>query len=225
MIPWPLGGKRLELGTDPVVPSQCRATAVDSRVAARPGSRTVSHPGGGRSELHRADGLRGRCLARLGCRGRFQRRRRSRPRSRQLRLRQRLRVVRRRRRDIRPRDQPRRRHQSRLGRGRRLQRRLGPRPRGVCQSQRTASTSWCGWETGGTFGLADFHDAGTNPSSVAVGDFDGDSNLDLVVANRGSDDVSVLLGDGAGDFGPATAFAAGGGPGTSPSGTSMGTAI
>ena len=71
---------------------------------------------------------------------------------------------------------------------------------------------WLG-NTGGTFGLADFHDAGTNPSSVAVGDFDGDSNLDLVVANRGSDDVSVLLGDGAGDFGPATAFAAGGGPG------------
>jgi hypothetical protein len=46
---------------------------------------------------------------------------------------------------------------------------------------------------------------------VAVGDFNRDSNPDLAVANL-SNTVSVLLGDGTGDFGPATDFVAGGGP-------------
>lgn len=51
-------------------------------------------------------------------------------------------------------------------------------------------------------GKGDFNSAidrpvGTNPVSVAVGDFNGDTMLDLAVANLGSNDVSVLLG---GDF-------------------------
>ena len=50
---------------------------------------------------------------------------------------------------------------------------------------------------------------GGNPLSVAMSDLDGDSSLDLVTANLGSDDVSVLLGDGAGSFGGLTDFAAG----------------
>jgi hypothetical protein len=44
------------------------------------------------------------------------------------------------------------------------------------------------------------------PVSVAVGDFNGDGNADLAVANAHSNDVSVLLGDGQGGFGPATNF-------------------
>jgi hypothetical protein len=44
---------------------------------------------------------------------------------------------------------------------------------------------------------------------VAVGDFNGDGKLDLAVANENSHNVSVLLGNGSGGFGPATNFAAG----------------
>src|SRR5208337_3373548 len=55
---------------------------------------------------------------------------------------------------------------------------------------------------------------GSVPSSVAVGDFNGVGNLDLAVANHGSNNVSVLLGDGTGGFSPATGspYAAGTGP-------------
>ena len=42
--------------------------------------------------------------------------------------------------------------------------------------------------------------AGTNPTSVAAGDFNGDGKLDLVVANGGSGNVSILLGNGDGTF-------------------------
>lgn len=54
--------------------------------------------------------------------------------------------------------------------------------------------------------------AGEVPFSVAVGDLDGDAIADLAVANDFSDDVSVLLGNGAGGFGPATSVPAGSGP-------------
>ena len=47
---------------------------------------------------------------------------------------------------------------------------------------------------------------GQDPASVAVGDFNGDSHLDLVAANASSGTVSVLLGDGTGGFGAATDF-------------------
>jgi FG-GAP-like repeat len=40
-----------------------------------------------------------------------------------------------------------------------------------------------------------------HPNSAAVGDFNGDGKLDLVVANGGSNDVSVFLGNGDGTFG------------------------
>ena len=45
--------------------------------------------------------------------------------------------------------------------------------------------------------------AGANPISVAVGDFNGDSDPDLAVANFHSNDVSVLLGGAGASFTPA----------------------
>ena len=51
--------------------------------------------------------------------------------------------------------------------------------------------------------------AGTTPYSVAVGDFNGDGKLDLAVANEGSDNVSILLGNGDGTFQAAVDYGAG----------------
>jgi hypothetical protein len=55
---------------------------------------------------------------------------------------------------------------------------------------------------------------GTSPSSLALADFNRDGKLDLAVANAGSNDVTILLGDGAGGFRPAAGspFAAGHSP-------------
>ncbi|MFM6732096.1 MAG: Calx-beta domain-containing protein, partial [Microcystis panniformis] len=50
---------------------------------------------------------------------------------------------------------------------------------------------------------------GNRPSSVTVGDFNGDGKSDLAVANSYSNNVSVLLGTGTGSFGPATNFSVG----------------
>jgi len=43
-------------------------------------------------------------------------------------------------------------------------------------------------------------EVGTGPISVITNDFDGDDNLDLVVANFGGSEVSFLSGDGTGNF-------------------------
>src|SRR5205807_1525829 len=51
---------------------------------------------------------------------------------------------------------------------------------------------------------------GANPSSVAVGDFNGDGRPDLAVANYSSNTVSVLLGNSDGTFQPALTFATAG---------------
>jgi hypothetical protein len=51
--------------------------------------------------------------------------------------------------------------------------------------------------------------AGTNPDSAAVGDFNGDGKMDLAVANEGSDNVSILLGNGDGTFQAAVNYGAG----------------
>ena len=53
---------------------------------------------------------------------------------------------------------------------------------------------------------------GDGPFSVAVGDFNGDGALDLAVANSLANNVSVLLGNGSGGFGPQTTFAVGQAP-------------
>jgi hypothetical protein len=52
----------------------------------------------------------------------------------------------------------------------------------------------------GTFQNAVNYVAGVRPYSVSIGDLDGDGDLDLAVANDGSDNVSVLPGNGDGTF-------------------------
>src|SRR5215831_12769051 len=49
-------------------------------------------------------------------------------------------------------------------------------------------------------------EAGSDPQSVAVGNFNGDGALDVVVANLLDNNVSVLLGNGDGSFQPARSF-------------------
>ena len=44
---------------------------------------------------------------------------------------------------------------------------------------------------------------GSQPVFVAVGDFNGDGKLDLVIANSGANSVTELLGNGTGGFSPA----------------------
>ena len=44
------------------------------------------------------------------------------------------------------------------------------------------------------------HQTGEGPGSIVTADFNGDGNLDLATANSGSNDISILLGDGAGAF-------------------------
>jgi FG-GAP-like repeat/Abnormal spindle-like microcephaly-assoc'd, ASPM-SPD-2-Hydin/FG-GAP repeat len=69
-------------------------------------------------------------------------------------------------------------------------------------------------DTGGsvTFGSASSVATGQSPISVAVGDFNGDGNLDLAVANFYDKAVSILLGDGTGHFTLAYSLAVGENP-------------
>jgi hypothetical protein len=55
---------------------------------------------------------------------------------------------------------------------------------------------------------------GGEPFSVAVGDFNGDGNNDLAVANFADNTVNVLLGDGHGGFGSRLNLPVGTGPGS-----------
>ena len=61
----------------------------------------------------------------------------------------------------------------------------------------------------GSFQAQQSFAAGDGPSSVALGDVDGNGVLDLVLANESSNDVSVLLGNGDGRFQAQQRFAAG----------------
>src|SRR2546426_882812 len=47
---------------------------------------------------------------------------------------------------------------------------------------------------------------GLNPTSVAIGDLNGDGKPDLATTNNGGNTVSVLMGAGNGTFGAATSF-------------------
>jgi len=63
-----------------------------------------------------------------------------------------------------------------------------------------------------SFSPATDYVVGTHPASVAIADLNGDGRPDLATANVFSDNVSILLGTGAGVFGAATNFAVGPNP-------------
>jgi len=65
----------------------------------------------------------------------------------------------------------------------------------------------------GTFRTHVDYATGTGPSSIAVGDFNGDNRLDLAVAAHPANVVSVLLGRGDGTFQPHVDYATGTGGG------------
>ncbi len=74
---------------------------------------------------------------------------------------------------------------------------------------------------GGVFSNATFSGLGSgvlNPKSIAVSDFNGDGKLDIAVANSGSNNVSVLLGNNIGGFGNVINY----GVDTSPSSITVG---
>lgn len=50
---------------------------------------------------------------------------------------------------------------------------------------------------------------GAEPKAVVIADFNNDGKKDLAAVNRGSHTVSILVGDGAGNFGAATNFSTG----------------
>ena len=69
----------------------------------------------------------------------------------------------------------------------------------------------------GNFPGTKSYNAGSTPSAGAAGDFNGDGKLDLAVANRfpfNSSTVSILTGDGAGDFSAPASFGVGSQPGS-----------
>lgn len=53
---------------------------------------------------------------------------------------------------------------------------------------------------------------GTDPTAIAVGDFNGDGKLDVAVANRASNSISILLGNGDGTLQPASTIVLTGSP-------------
>ncbi len=64
----------------------------------------------------------------------------------------------------------------------------------------------------GTFAPKVDYPTGINPSSVALGDVDGDGKTDIVVANAVSGTVSVLVNSGTGTFAPKVDYPPGGSP-------------
>ncbi len=64
----------------------------------------------------------------------------------------------------------------------------------------------------GTFGGKSDYDAGGTPTSLAIGDLNGDGHPDLVAADFDSYNVAVLLGTGTGAFGPTNYYGTGTGP-------------
>jgi uncharacterized repeat protein (TIGR01451 family) len=78
----------------------------------------------------------------------------------------------------------------------------------VTSYQQSIVTLLRGDGAGGVMGTAAY-DSGIGPTSVATGDFDGDSWPDLAVAGSSLAELSVLLGNGAGGFLPRVPYPVG----------------
>jgi len=52
----------------------------------------------------------------------------------------------------------------------------------------------------GTFQVGQRRMVGSNPYQVVVADFDGDSKLDLITSNNGSNSITIVPGNGDGTF-------------------------
>jgi hypothetical protein len=76
----------------------------------------------------------------------------------------------------------------------------------VANENRTASVYM---NEGGTFSGPSQYAVGRLSQSVALGDLDGDGDLDAAVANFGENNVTLLLNDGVGHFGPNMSMAVG----------------
>ena len=63
-----------------------------------------------------------------------------------------------------------------------------------------------------SFAAATNFGGGNGPYAMAVGDFNGDGKQDLAVTNVSSNSVSILLGDGSGNFGAPVNFGVGDDP-------------
>ena len=72
----------------------------------------------------------------------------------------------------------------------------------------------------GTFQPAQAFETGIGPTSIAIGDFNGDGLQDLAATNVSESNVAILLGNGDGTFQPAQTFGAGRGPSSVAIGTS-----
>jgi hypothetical protein len=64
----------------------------------------------------------------------------------------------------------------------------------------------------GTFQPAVNYPVGTNPVSIALGDFIGTGNIDLAVADIGFNSITILKGNGNGTFTTSPGFGVGIGP-------------
>ena len=63
-----------------------------------------------------------------------------------------------------------------------------------------------------TLGTQVTYAAGTNPTAVAIGDFNGDGVPDMAVLNGATNNISVLLGNGNGTCQAQVTYAVGGSP-------------
>jgi len=73
------------------------------------------------------------------------------------------------------------------------------------------SVPWTNWFSTFTASVAS-PQTGIQSLSIAVGDFNGDGNADLAIANEFSNTVTVLLGNGDGTFAPGPSPLTGGSP-------------